>query len=217
MTKSGGLTKHQKAHNCNYMGTGPNTWYNEKTWGYLRCNAKPPSKVIFYEHTFAAEFPCPNNVKHIMLMRSDYWTWKLHTAGKRPTWQGLSLSRRCDELLADPPHGLINFVLGRHEHAVASTEELNAAMRRVSHFDLIVITERLSNTSLHGAIQNVTGIHIVNTDVHRNAHSRPPERKSYSYSGRETSRPSYDVPSDCRDRFLADRALDLKLHAHIVA
>ena len=193
----GGLTSHQKSHNCNFEGTGPKTWSTARSWDYLQCDANLNTKVLFFEHTFAAEFPC-DNVKHIMLMRQSYWIWRLHLAAKNRVWQKADSNQRCNLLLTSPPFVLINYVLGRHIHAVATTTELSMAIKRINFIDLIVITEHMSD--INNEIEALTGISITKPHVHQNSHHNT----------------NYTVADDCKERFERDRLLDLKLHAHII-
>lgn len=195
MLRGGGPTAHQKRHNCNFMGTGPHTWQQERTWDYLSCDAKLDTEVIFFEHTFSAEFPCANNVKHILLMRTKYWTWKLHFTAKMKEWQGLSLERRCDKLLSLPKFTLI--MLGRYPHASASVVDLHNAITRASHVDLIVWTEKMSEMAGH--ITNLTGIRVPAVNA-RNQHHI-----------------DYMVADGCEDKFRRTRQFDLRLHAHLLA
>ena len=93
---------------------------------------------------------------------------------------------------------LINYVLGRHIHAVATTTELSMAIRQINLIDLIVITEHMSD--INNEIEALTGIPITKPHIQKNSHHNK----------------NYTVTDDCKERFEGDRLLDLKLHAHII-
>lgn len=199
-TANSHLTDHQKGFNCNFPGTDPHIskWSEERHWDYLKCSANLSTKVLFFEHTFPAEFPCQNDVKHILLIHENYWIMRLHNvAAYSPDWKkAASPQKKCDFLVYDTPFFLINFILGRHKHTVASELDLKRAMHRVDQMDLVILTSQLLSSTKE--ISTVTGIEVV-PGPHMNHHKHL----------------DLTLPTDCEKRFLELRELDSKLHTHM--
>ena len=208
-TEGARMTEFRKIHNCNPDGAGPKTRQNmtpDSPW--RRCNYAKERGVrmynwLFLEYEFDVDYPCAQNVKHVMLFR-DPWkrTYSLLVKRKEANELPLIFSQFVElmtsetvdtesstdlrELVRKNDNAYIRFLIGsQRAYAIPfrgiTREHLEMAKRVVDGFDLLLETEDLNRAGT--LLTHVLGDYFRfpgdTTSLKKNEHHQPTLPSNY--------------------------------------